>query len=393
MNTWLLICNTIHFDIRKAFTELNKITWPQLSEAKVDDIVYVYVTNPYRAILYCCKVEEMDLYRMDSETLPYVSSPLFYESAQIYMRLEKILEYPEGLITEQEIRIQKLSSLQSTAIISKEFEKFIQKKERLFKKRYDSKKSIKIGILIGGLLTVALILILKPLFVRNVVREETDGQILDASIETENYQTEEIEKSKDNQTKESIAQNEIEDKLEINCYTTTLLVGDSIDTRLRHGDWGIDGRSKTIAWSVDDETIASIGENGVLTAKAEGKCILTAELEGEVDSQEIVVVDVNSDDEAMIEVEYEYISMNSGGKSDITISFCGNMPETYGAIAYYSSGLSLGLEWENLENNQALLTIEESLSYEDEGYITILAYDLNDPNYVVAAKRIYIDIN
>lgn len=198
MNTWLLICKTSHFNIKKAFSELNKITWPQLNGAAVGDIVYVYVTNPYRAILYCCRVDEINLYRMDRETIPYVSNPLFYKSTQIYMRLERMLEYPENLITEQEIRSQKLSSLQSTSIISKEFEVFIAKKERLFKRAMTKKVLIKIGFPIVALLIVISILLIKPLFETNVIRQETDEvfelqEQIETEVTTEDYAEQVIE--------------------------------------------------------------------------------------------------------------------------------------------------------------------------------------------------------
>lgn len=210
MNTWLLICNTNHFDIKKAFTELNNITWPQLNEAAVDDIVYFYATSPYRAVLYCCKIQEVNLYRMDKETAAYVSSPLFYESAQIYMRLEKIVEYPEDLITEQDIRNQKLSSLQSTSIISKELEAFIVKKERLFTKGVKKNFLIKVCLPIALLLTATVMLISKPLFEAPVMPQETDEVILDNSIEETNYQKEEIEVVKDDYTKADTMKSEID---------------------------------------------------------------------------------------------------------------------------------------------------------------------------------------
>lgn len=54
MNEWILICNSQYFDIKKAFTLENTITWPQVEEISVGDIVYFYVSNPYQAILYKC---------------------------------------------------------------------------------------------------------------------------------------------------------------------------------------------------------------------------------------------------------------------------------------------------------------------------------------------------
>ena len=46
-NEWLIPANPKYFDIEKALKENNIITWKQSTNIKVDDLVYLYVAEPY----------------------------------------------------------------------------------------------------------------------------------------------------------------------------------------------------------------------------------------------------------------------------------------------------------------------------------------------------------
>lgn len=296
--------------------------------------------------LRCALEQCKNVVNMDSQknlAIPQISAIQMNESEEI-MHVQANVDTEETLVVHSRVDI----------------------KENIIKqKNFASKKLIGVMLLLLSVLVVIIVCFKGAVFTRGEnQRNETH--------------------STTQQTEEGI--------LEINCYTTTLLVGDSISTRLIYGDWLVDGRSKTIKWSIDDETIASIDEKGVLTAKTEGTCMLTAEFEGKIDSQKISVVGEKRDSGVIIESDCEKIAISSGGSDCVTITFSGDIPDKFDAAAYYSSDISLKLKWGKMENNTVTLTIEELLSNQDEGYITIFAYDQNNPEIVLASKKLYVGI-
>ncbi|MDU8923752.1 MmcQ/YjbR family DNA-binding protein [Pasteurellaceae bacterium LIM206] len=61
ISTWLVPANLRYFDVEQAFREQTEIGWKQSTEVMVGDIVYMYVAAPRSAILYKCKVLEVNL--------------------------------------------------------------------------------------------------------------------------------------------------------------------------------------------------------------------------------------------------------------------------------------------------------------------------------------------
>lgn len=55
---WLISCNPKYYHVDGAFAELPVIDWKQSCEAQTGDIVYIYVSSPYRAVKYKCQVEK-----------------------------------------------------------------------------------------------------------------------------------------------------------------------------------------------------------------------------------------------------------------------------------------------------------------------------------------------
>lgn len=55
---WLISCNPKYYHVDGAFAELPVIDWKQSCEAQTGDIVYIYVSSPYRAVKYKCRVEK-----------------------------------------------------------------------------------------------------------------------------------------------------------------------------------------------------------------------------------------------------------------------------------------------------------------------------------------------
>lgn len=58
---WIVPANPKYYDIINCFSDTDTIVWKQSSNIEVDDIVYIYVGNPYSCILYKCKALEVNI--------------------------------------------------------------------------------------------------------------------------------------------------------------------------------------------------------------------------------------------------------------------------------------------------------------------------------------------
>lgn len=58
---WIIPANPKFYDIEHAFDKAEIIDWKQSSSVKVGDTVFMYVAAPVSAILYKCKVVEVDI--------------------------------------------------------------------------------------------------------------------------------------------------------------------------------------------------------------------------------------------------------------------------------------------------------------------------------------------
>ncbi len=69
-NEWIVPANPKYFDIEKALKESNIINWKQSTDIKANDIVYLYVAQPYSSIMYKFKVIEANIpYKYNDENL------------------------------------------------------------------------------------------------------------------------------------------------------------------------------------------------------------------------------------------------------------------------------------------------------------------------------------
>lgn len=60
-NEWIVPANPKYYDVVKAFCEKDVILWKQSSNINIGDIVYLYVAQPYSAILYKCEALEVNI--------------------------------------------------------------------------------------------------------------------------------------------------------------------------------------------------------------------------------------------------------------------------------------------------------------------------------------------
>jgi len=72
---WLVPANPKYYDIVNAFNDTDEIIWKQSSKIKVNDIIYLYVANPYSKIMYKCKAVCVDIpydYKDDNLSIDHV---------------------------------------------------------------------------------------------------------------------------------------------------------------------------------------------------------------------------------------------------------------------------------------------------------------------------------
>ena len=471
MNRWILICNNKYFNIKKAFETENTITWPQKKEVSEGDTIYFYVTNPYRAILYKCRVVAIGLYQMDESVKEYVIHALFYKNKQLYMRLKLLEVYAEDFLTDEKLKEFGIHNLQSAMKMPKKLLEYINNQNKikhniLFQMRY--KKSIL--IMTAGVVTVIIVGILLSKKVQHFsldLGQETtqkelvqnaggeskieagsemidEGDVTDVAFIVGEYRYRSLESliwesSDDNiatvnengivtgisagkvtitgtyngqersvditvkekkdidSTEKKLQDSDMVDEikvenLEISCRTTTLLEGDSVDVNVKSDSFYVDGKSKNIEWEIDNPVVASISNEGILTAKSEGTCELVAKYGEKKAVQTITVVKLYNNG-ATVSADYEKISISSYGEDTVLLTFGGNMPKHFEAIAYCSSGVCLDLEWGEMNENIVPLTIRDVFSEKKEGYVSVLVYEKDNPNHVIATTKIIVRIN
>ncbi len=60
---WIIPANPNYFDVISYIESLEIFSWKQPKNIKLNDTVYIYLGAPYSAILYKCKVIELDIYK------------------------------------------------------------------------------------------------------------------------------------------------------------------------------------------------------------------------------------------------------------------------------------------------------------------------------------------
>ena len=147
-----------------------------------------------------------------------------------------------------------------------------------------------------------------------------------------------------------------------------------------------------LAMETSDQEIADV-KDGVLTARKAGDFVLTATYRGKSNSVTLHSVDAPVRNDAKIDADYDSITLVQGGEDEVEISFSGNIPEKFTAMAYDSAGMNLSLRWgEMRSNNSAALTISDAYSQQAEGEVTVLCCAADDPSSVAAVKKIRVRI-
>ena len=127
---WIFPCNTKKFNIHKASEDLEYLNWDiQNQKIEIGDYVYLYVTDPEKAIRYKCVVTDLtDVKTIDDSA--YGGSKIGYRANQATLRF--LVTYTEPGIELSDMRKMGISarfSMQSIIHMPEELEEYIEQIE------------------------------------------------------------------------------------------------------------------------------------------------------------------------------------------------------------------------------------------------------------------------
>lgn len=109
INSWVIPANPKYFDIISLFKQTDLVTWHQDVKVAVGDLVYIYLTIPYQAIMYQCEVVEADIPSQDSKN----------------MKLKLLKEYDQNEIPLEKLKQFGLKSVRSARRLPSKFSKIM----------------------------------------------------------------------------------------------------------------------------------------------------------------------------------------------------------------------------------------------------------------------------
>ncbi len=94
MADWVIPCNLKYYDVVGAFSNLKCIDWKQSAKSiEIGDIVYIYVGRPQMAIRYKCKVNKVNLDKIEIDDSKYIVNGEPYAEYGNHMELELVKTY------------------------------------------------------------------------------------------------------------------------------------------------------------------------------------------------------------------------------------------------------------------------------------------------------------
>ena len=115
---WILPANPKYFDVEKALQESDTILWKQSTHMKVDDLVYLYITNPFSSIMYKLKIVKVHL--------PYSFSDK-NEGCQQVMKLKLIKKYKKDQISLKKLNEFGIHAVRGPRYMPKNVSEYIDK--------------------------------------------------------------------------------------------------------------------------------------------------------------------------------------------------------------------------------------------------------------------------
>ncbi len=117
-NEWIVPANPKYFDIEKALKENNTIIWKQSTDVKINDIIYLYVAQPYSSIMYKFKVKKVNIpYEYKDENL----------KMQKVMKIDLITRYEKGKLSFNKLKDFGINAIRSPRYMPLELSEYINK--------------------------------------------------------------------------------------------------------------------------------------------------------------------------------------------------------------------------------------------------------------------------
>lgn len=126
---WMIAGNPKQYDVIGAFAELGKIDWRQTFNARVGDIIYIYVSDTIKEIRYKCRVNKTDLEQTEIEDSKFDLSGEFDGSYGRYMELEPIKEYSGLAYGRKELMKHGFKTLLGPMRVPEELQKYLDNLE------------------------------------------------------------------------------------------------------------------------------------------------------------------------------------------------------------------------------------------------------------------------
>ena len=118
-NEWIIPANPKYFDIEKALKENNTIMWKQSTNIKIDDIVYLYVAEPYSSIMYKFKVIEINI--------PYEYKDKNLKMQKI-MKIDLLTRYEKGKLSFSKLKEFEINAIRGPRYMPLALSKYINEK-------------------------------------------------------------------------------------------------------------------------------------------------------------------------------------------------------------------------------------------------------------------------
>lgn len=111
---WIIPANPKYYDVISEFERTNLITWHQDAHIQVGDLVYIYLTKPYQAILFGCEVIE--------------ASISDYGAKQKSMKLKLFRKYNQNEFPLEKIKLYGVKSVRSARRIPLQLNQELERK-------------------------------------------------------------------------------------------------------------------------------------------------------------------------------------------------------------------------------------------------------------------------
>ena len=127
--SWMISGNPKQYDVIGAFAELGKLDWHQSFNAKVGDIVYIYISDTVKEIRYKCRVNKTELDQAEIDDSKFDLSGEFDGSSGRYMELEPIKEYSGPAYGRKELLKHGFKTLLGPMRVPEELQKYLDSLE------------------------------------------------------------------------------------------------------------------------------------------------------------------------------------------------------------------------------------------------------------------------